>query len=112
MNVSSEYDDILGMLNRVDRNTPVSPIETIVENTTMGTMPEPFTPSRESQALNEAITQFSNASISHSFGDMDEIFPNDMGEKTALSQIDSLMAFVKKLSPKSIPTHWIHLPLC
>ena len=103
MNVSSEYDDILGMLNRVDRNTPISPIETIVEETTMGTMPEPFTPSRESQALNEAITQFSNASISHSFGDMDEISPNELGETTALSQIDSLMAFVTIFIPEINP---------
>ena len=103
MNVSSEYDDILGMLNRVDRNTPISPIETIVEDTTMGTMPEPFTPSRESQALNEAITQFSNASISHSFGDMDEISPNELGETTALSQIDSLMAFVTMVPKRTLP---------
>ena len=80
MNVSSEYDDILGMLNRVDRSPP-SPIETVVEETTLGTMPEPFTPSRDSQALNEAITQFSNATVSPSFGDMSEVFINDMGEK-------------------------------
>ena len=107
MNLSSEYDDILGMMSGVGvHQDTLSPIQTLVEGNDTSMAPEPFTPSKSSQDIDKAISNISQITpyMGQTFEDIEATFMNIGGEQTFLSKLDSIHDFFKVFIANIDPT--------